>query len=366
MRRSSALVAILALAVAASSLVGCQGAAPQAVPTQPPAKQPASAQPTAAGAAAPQPAPTQPLAAKAAAPAFPTRPIEFVVPYTPGGGSGITAETINKIIQEEKLSPQPLNITYKPGASGQIGWAYVAGRKGDAHTIATCTSSFTTGPLLGQSPLKLEEFTPIAGMALDQQLMVTYPNSPFKTIKDVIEASKKAPKSVKVAGTGAAGADATVAAMIEMATGIKFNLIPFDSGAEVNAAILGGQVDLAISNPNELFPNIEAGKLRPIVVFADERMPAIKDVPTMKEEGYRIVHFTVRGIIAPAGIAQHEQDWLVNLMKKVTESKGWKEYTDKNMMTVKFTGGAEYGKYLAEERDRLKEVFTAMGLIKSK
>ena len=79
---------------------------------------------------------------------FPTRPIELIIPYAPGGGSGITGEVMKKIITDEKLSPQPVSLTYKPGASGQLGWTYLATRKGNAYTIATATQSFSYGFVL--------------------------------------------------------------------------------------------------------------------------------------------------------------------------------------------------------------------------
>lgn len=297
-------------------------------------------------------------------PAFPTRPIELIVPYSPGGGSGVTAETMKKIVSDDKLSPQPLIITYKPGANGQVGWAYLAGRKGNGHTISTATTGFTFGFVLKQSQQKPEDFTPIANMLMDTQLVVTYTNSPFKTIRDVIEASKKAPNSVKISGTSAIGADSTVANMLEAAEGIKLNMIPFMSGGEATAAILGGHVDLAISNPNELFPQIEAGKLRPLAVFSNERLAALKEVPTMKELGYNMQFFTHRGILAPAGIPKHEEEWLIGLMKKISQSKGWAEYANKYMMTVQFTGGADYAKYLVEERGKIANILKSMGKIK--
>lgn len=364
LKRSKTVIGSLVAVFAIVAVVGCQAPAP--APTAAPAKSAAPAPTTAPAAPAPTTAPAAPAPTKpAAAPAYPTRPIEFVVPFAPGGGSGITAEVINKAVVDYKMSPQPLNIAYKPGGGGAVGWSYVAQKKGDGHVFATATLSFVTGPLLGQSPLKLADFTPIALMAIDQSLMVTNANTPYKNIKEVIEAAKKAPRSVKIAGTGATGSDATIAAMIEQAAGIKFNLIPFNSGAEVNAAILGGQVDLAISNPNELFPNIEAKKLVPLVVFGEERMAALKDVPTMKESGWSVVSFSPRGVVAPAGIAAHEEQWLSGLMKKVTETKEWKEYVDKNMMTLKYLDGPGYKKSIEDDIKAYTEVFKAMGALKT-
>ena len=293
--------------------------------------------------------------------AFPTRPIELIVPFAPGGGSGITGEVIKKIISDEKLSPQPLTITFKPGASGQVGWTYLATRKGNAHTIATATASFSYGFVQKQMQVAPEDFTPIALMLVDTQLMAASPQSGFKTMQDVIDASRKNPNSVKVGGTGASGSDANLAAMITSVVKIKLNYIPFKSGGEVNAAILGGHVDVALGNPNELAGYVEAGKLVPLAVFTDERVPGLKDVPTMKEVGHNVISHSARGIVAPAGLAKHEEQFLVELMRKVTHSKGWAEHAGKNMMTVKFLGGADYAKFLADERANLTAVLKSMG-----
>ena len=292
---------------------------------------------------------------------FPNRPIELVVPFAPGGGSGITGEIMKKIISDENLSPQPVNITYKPGASGQVGWTYLATRKGNAHTIATATASFSYAFVLKQMQVTPEDFTPIAMMLVDTQLMAASPASGFKTMQDVINASKKNPGSVKVGGTGSAGSDANLAAMITNAVKIKLNYIPFKSGGEVNAAILGGHVDVALGNPNELAGYVESGKLVALAVFSDERVPGLKNVPTMKEVGYNVVSRSSRGVVAPAGISKQEEQFLVDMMRKITQSKQWAEYAGKNMMAVKFLGGADYAKFLAEERATLTEVMKSIG-----
>ncbi len=293
--------------------------------------------------------------------AFPTRPIELIVPFAPGGGSGITGEVMKKVVDEGNLSPQPLTITYKPGASGQVGWTFLASKKGNAHSIATATASFSYGFVLKQMQVKPEDFTPIAQMLVDTQLMVATPQSGLKTMKDVIEASKKKPNSVRVGGTGSAGSDANLAVMINNAAKIQLNYIPFKSGGEVNAAILGGHVEAALGNPNELAGYVEAGKLIPLAVFSDERVPGLKTVPTMKEVGYNVVSKSTRGVVAPAGISKQEEQFLIDLMRKITQSKGWAEYASKNMMTVKFLGGADYGKYLAQEREELTKVLKSIG-----
>jgi putative tricarboxylic transport membrane protein len=293
-----------------------------------------------------------------AAAAFPDRPIELIVPFAPGGGSGITGELMKKIVTDEKLSPQPLTISYKPGASGQVGWTHLATRKREGgYVIATATASFNAAFVLGkQVQVSPKDFTPIALMLTDTALIVTQPGSKFKSMKDVIEGAKKSPDSIRVSGTGATGSDAISTALINDALKIKLNYIPFQSGGEAAAAILGGHVELAISNPNELVPHIDAKKLVPLAVFSPQRLPILKDTPTMKELGYDVVVDVGRGVIGAAGIPKDQENFLVELMRKITQTKAWAEYANSNAMSVKFLPGEEYGKYLEREREQLKKI----------
>jgi putative tricarboxylic transport membrane protein len=294
----------------------------------------------------------------AAAAAFPDRPIELIVPYAPGGGSGITGELMKKIVTEEKLSPQPLTISYKPGASGQVGWTHLATRKREGgYVIATATASFNIAFVLGkQVQVTPKDFTPIALMLADTALLVTQPGSKFKSMKEVIETAKKSPDAVRVSGTGASGSDAISTALINDALKIKLNYIPFQSGGEAAAAILGGHVELAISNPNELMPHIEAKKLVPLAVFSPQRLSILKDTPTMKELGHDIVVDSGRGVVAAAGIPKDQEKFLIELMRKITQSKAWAQYANENAMSVKFLPGEEYASYLEKEREQLKKI----------
>jgi putative tricarboxylic transport membrane protein len=298
------------------------------------------------------------LTAAPAGAAFPDRPIDLIVPFAPGGGSGITAELMKTIITDHKLSPQPVTLTYKPGASGQVGWTYLATRKREGgYAIATATASFNTGFVFGkQVQIKPTDFTPIALMLLDTAMVVTQPDSKFKTMKDVIEFAKKNPNAVRISGTGATGGEAIGTALINDALGIKLNYIPFNSGGEASAALLGGHVELAISNPNELVPHIEAKKMAPLAVMSRERLAIMKNVPTFKELGYDVVYDQGRGVVAPAGIPEEHKKVLEEMMKKITQTKEWSDYAQKNAMTVTFQDSAQYTKFLDEERAKLQKV----------
>jgi putative tricarboxylic transport membrane protein len=298
------------------------------------------------------------LAAAPATAAFPERPIEVIVPFAPGGGSGITAETMKSIITEHKLTPQPVTLTYKPGASGQVGWTHLVTRKKEGgYVIATATASFNTGFVFGkQAQIKLSDFTPIALMLLDTAMIVTQPGGKFKSMKEVIDVARKNPNSLRISGTGATGGEAIGTALLNDAVKMKLNYIPFNSGGEAAAALMGGHVELTISNPNELVPHIEAKKMLPLAVMSRQRLDIMKDVPTMIELGYNVTYDQGRGIVAAAGIPEEHKKYLVELMRKITQTKEWAEYARKNAMTVTFQGSEEYGKFLQEENAKLRKV----------
>lgn len=298
------------------------------------------------------------LAAAPAIAAFPDRPIEIIVPFAPGGGSGITAETMKSIITEHKLTPQPVTLTYKPGASGQVGWTHLATRKKEGgYVIATATASFSTGFVFGkQAQIKLSDFAPIANMLLDTAMIVTQPGGKFKSMKEVIDVAKKNPNTLRISGTGATGGEAIGTALLNEAVNMKLNYIPFNSGGEAAAALMGGHVELAISNPNELVPHIDAKKMLPLAVMSHQRLEIMKDVPTMVELGYNVTYNQGRGIVAAAGIPDDHKKYLVELMRKVTQTKEWAEYARKNAMAVTFQGPEEYSKFLQEEDAKLRKV----------
>ena len=212
-----------------------------------------------------------------AADTYPSRPIELVVPFGPGGGSDIFARNFAKYMTEEKLIPVPFNISNKPGGSGVIGYSYVANRKADPYTIATVSSSFWTTPLVGKSPISYRDFTPVAGLGYDTFLLVTRVENPIKNLKDLIDAAKKAPGNITVGCPAVAADDAVTTSMLEKAAGIKLNMITFGGSGPALLAALGGHVDITWSNPGEILPQIEAKKVRVLGVSSPKRLAKFPD-----------------------------------------------------------------------------------------
>ena len=294
---------------------------------------------------------------------YPDKPIEFVVQFAPGGGSDNMARMIMSILAEEGIVDQTINVVNREGGSGSIGQAYVAGKEGDNYTIMTMTSALVTSPVVLDLEHNYEDFTPIARLAADQLLIVVPAASEFQTIEDLLEAARAEPDAVSWGGTGLGGEDSLLLGKIEQASGANLNYVSFESGGEVQVALLGGHIDVASSNPNEIIGQLEAGELRPLAVAGDERLSQLPDVPTLQEKEIDVLFEQARGIVGPPGMDPAAVQYWADALKRMTETETWKtDYLERNMLLDAWLGPEEFGQWMAEETERTVELVEEMGL----
>ncbi|MBA4422931.1 MAG: tripartite tricarboxylate transporter substrate binding protein [Syntrophus sp. (in: bacteria)] len=295
----------------------------------------------------------------------PNRPIEFVIFASPGGGSSIFAETVGGIMEKEKLVPVAVPRVYKPGGSQAVGMAYLHEKKGTPFYLGSTSNSYVLAGLTGASKtISHKDFTDIAILAFDEMVLIARQESPYKSFKDLIAAAKGKPKSIKWGGSNVGGSDSILAAMIGKATGVQFNYIAFQGGGEVNAALLGGHIDIASANPTEVMPQFEGKTMRALALAADERLSGLKDVPTLKELGINVTFSTFRGINAPPGISPEAVAYYQQVAKKVMETAAFKKYIADNFMTAKFMDGAQTRKFYDSFADRTGDILRELGVVK--
>lgn len=296
----------------------------------------------------------------------PSKPIEFVAPFSPGGGSDVLARSIASIIEGEKLCPVPLLVVNKGGGSGLVGTTAVAQQKGDPHVLVTYIPGQAQAALVaGKGAPTFRDLTLICGLALDEQLIVVKADSRFKTIQDIIAEAKKRPAELTVGGTGAGQDDQICQRVFERSAGIRFRYIPFKSGGECITALLGGHVDMIWANPPEFVPQWEAKMVRPVAVAKLTRMSEFPDVPTLKEIGHTVTYFFYRGIAAPQGIPAEAAAFYENMFKRLAESSAWKEkYLTKYMLSPGWLGSKEFAKVVAKNEEESKEILKDLGLLK--
>lgn len=297
---------------------------------------------------------------------FPVKPVTIIVHAGAGGGSDIFARTLASGFEKDKILPQPIVVENRPGGSGAIAFAYVAGKKKDPYFMVTAVTSFITTPLMGLTPVGIKDFTPIANLAFDEYMLMVGANSRFKSIKDIVAEAKANPKKLTVGGTQLGSSDSICTYLLEKEAGIKLNYIVFNSGGEVNAALLGGHVDIAIANPGEELELYKAGKVRILGVYADKRLAGAPEVPTMKEQGINAVYVQNRGLCAPADIPADARKVLEEALLKYTKTDTFKKYIKDNMLSEAYLDSAAFGKFLEEWNVKFAAILNEMGLIRKR
>jgi len=296
----------------------------------------------------------------------PSKPIEFVAPFAPGGGSDVLARSIASIIEGEKLCPQPLIVVNRAGGSGLVGTTSVVQQKGNPHVLVTFIPGQAQAALVaGKGAPTFRELTPICNLALDEQLIVVKTDSPLKTIRDVIAEAKKRTGELTIGGTGAGQDDQICQSLFERSAGIKLRYVPFKSGGECITALLGGHVNMIWANPPEFVPQWEAKMVRPVAVAKATRMTDFPDVPTLKEIGHDVTYFFYRGIAAAHDIPAEAAAFYENMFKRMAESSSWREnYLKKYSLSPSWMGSKEFAKVVAQNEEESKEILKDLGLLK--
>ena len=304
-------------------------------------------------------------AAAALAQAYPSKPIEFIVHVNPGGGTDVFARLITEIMNREKLVAQPLVVQSRPGGAGVVAFTYVKSKRGDPHTVLTiATGSFVTAISRPDLDLGLEHFTPLAFFARDPQGVLVNADSKYKSFKDLIDDAKGQPEAIVCAVTSATGTGRQTLWRIERETGAKFKFVTFKAGSEAVLSVLGGHVPFSTENVSEAWAHIEAKKMRVLAVTTEQRMPALPDVPTLTELGYKVQIGTGRGFGMPAGVPKEAAAAMEALLEKVHKSALWRDYSQKNMYEDRWMGSTDFAKYLAEQRVTQRDFIESLGLVK--
>lgn len=312
-------------------------------------------------------APVVGAAGEAAAQAkYPSRAVEVVVPYAPGGGTDNLMRMIVGIIDEGRLSPVPVNVVNKAGGSGAVGYSYLIGKKGNPHVVAGATPTVVSGKVEGRlSGDHRDAMTILMIVAIDELMLSVRADSKYQTIEEFVKAAKERPGQLTVGGTATNSEDHIFTYLMEKAAGIKVKYVPFNSGGEVTTALMGGHIDAAVENPNEIVAQVEAKKAKNIVVAAKQRMKDAPEIPTFREKGYDVLWEQMRGVVGPADMGAEAVKWWQDTLRKVTETRKWQDlYIKRNLLSPVTWVGEEANDYLDSLRAKYEKALIDLGAIK--
>lgn len=294
----------------------------------------------------------------AQADAWPSKPIRFVVPFGPGGANDLVARAVAEAAS--KQLGQPIIVENKPGAGSVLGADYVAKAAPDGYTfLAPAGGVITNAMIKTRMPYKEGDLLPVAMMAVSPSVIVVAADSPIRDLKGLVAASKKGEGlNFSTAGTGST--PHFVAEMLKLKSGAKLQIIPYKSGSEGMAAVIGKQVEATSEASVVVLPQIKGGKLRPIASTWSRRIAALPDLPTAQEQGFSNVvigHWS--GIFAPRGTPE---DILDKMNRAVDAALKTSELRARLIpQGIDPIGGtrAEFVKFLDSEKARLGPIAKA-------
>jgi tripartite-type tricarboxylate transporter receptor subunit TctC len=295
------------------------------------------------------------MAAPASAQTYPDRNVEFIVPFTPGGGADASQRAFNKYA--EPLTGKALPITNKPGAGGATGWAELTRAKPDGYTLTITAPPFNIIPPLvkpKQTGYTLDQFTHICVYAVVPDVLLVRNDSPFKTFADLVKFAKENPKKIKAANSGTLGADFMTTLLIENAAGIELTQIPFNSGSLALQGVLAGTTDVFVAST--LFAVTQKDSLRTLGIAAGARDPQIPDVPTFKEMGFDVLSERLRVLSGPAGLPADVVSYWADICKKVSADTAFRDEMTKLGQPAAFYGPDEAKKLVDAMTDDMKGI----------
>jgi len=306
-------------------------------------------------------------------PAFtPRRPIEWTIPAGTGGGADQQARFMAPVIAKHNLSPQPFIPVNRPAGAGAQAFLWMIDKSGDPHTILITLDNLFATPQAqvirrrDGGRFSWRDLTPIARLLLDNFVLWVHADSPWKTLAEFERAAKAAPRgSVKMAGTGSKQEDEIIMVLLEQAWGVDFNYIPFAGGGAVAAALVGKQVEFTVNNPLEAVGHWEGGRVRPLAIFAPERVAFAqwKDIPTMKELGLNIEYQMLRGVFGTADMPREAVAFYVDLFRKLMDTEEMADFIQRGAFTKAFLTGPEFVRWLEAKDASVRGLMQKGGLV---
>lgn len=282
--------------------------------------------------------------------------LRYLVPNAAGSGWDTTARTAAKIMEDDGIVGR-IDVFNVDGANGTVGLSRLVDESGNAELVMQMGFGLVAATVSQSSTITFADTTPVVKL-LDEYLAVVVPgNSPINTYDDLVAAWKANPRLNVGGGSAIGGADNVATLQMAAANGIpraEVNYVTF-GGSGVLPAVLGGQVDAAVTSAADVVEQVKSGDLKAVAITGEERADFLPDVPTLTEEGTDVVVANWRGVVAPPGISDETAQTLIDAFDKMHQSETWKTAVERNGWIDAFMSGDEFGTYLADQAANIQQ-----------
>jgi tripartite-type tricarboxylate transporter receptor subunit TctC len=294
---------------------------------------------------------------------FPSREITLIVPWPAGGGSDISMRLVAEHAQ--KAFGVPVVVVNKPGAAGAIGHRETANAKPDGYTIGMYGAGVVAQQYMIPNPVKIEEFQPVVFFGAEPGALSVRADTPWKTLKEFVEAARAKPNSVKNANDPPGGASHITAIVLEKKLGFTLSKVPYQGFAPSVGALLAGEVQAATVPVPDVIQAHKAGQARLLGVTAEKRHFLAPDVPTFKEQGFDVVYGSWRLIAAPRGLPADRLRVLEEKLLATLNDPEFVARANKAGFTVAPMGAAQTAAFLKQDDTLTYQIFSELGLVKT-
>ncbi|MBB5692360.1 Bug family tripartite tricarboxylate transporter substrate binding protein [Muricoccus pecuniae] len=301
----------------------------------------------------------------------PTRPVEFIVTAGAGGGTDLFARAVQAAITRHNLVPTSIVVSNKGAGSGAEGFVYGRGAQGDPHKVIFGTNNEWLLPLVARVAWKAQDLTPVTVMAYDEFMLWVKEDSPYRSAADLVAAARERPGAIRMGGSQTKDTDQVLTLLVQRATGVRFNYIPFRSGGEAGVQLAGGHIDANTNNPAESIGGWRGGQVRPLCVFRPDPLPqgprvteaqAWSDIPTCASQGVPIEEYRMpRTIFLPPGVPPAAQAYWAEVMRRVAETPEWKDYLQRTSQSAALMSPAEMRAMAEREERAAREIYAPEG-----
>ena len=284
---------------------------------------------------------------------YPTKPIEVIVGYPPGGGTDMIARAVADVAH--KYVGQPLVVVNKPGATGTIAAQSVASAKPDGYMLLVAGGSETVSvPHFKKLPYDaIHDFVPVIRFMIERVGFYVRTDSPWKTMQEFMADAKQNPEKYTYATSGIGGLHHSTMLVTEKRTGIHLRHVPHKGGAETLAALAGNHVNVAMASPNEAYALVQGGRIRPLANVSLTRSPVEPNTPTLRELGYDVYIENQKGFVFPKNTPKPIIQKLHDSLKKVFDDSQFKASAQKLQVELAYLNGEDFQKSLKTMFDQV-------------